>query len=87
MVGLVEACLSLDFEDWVDVLAELYQVPTLVTDFRFTGFVGLAFFATFVVPDGELGVRGLQRLLWRFLFFVLFSSREPKLPRRIRSKR
>ena len=33
MVGLVEACLSLDFEDWVDVLAELYQVPTLVTDF------------------------------------------------------
>ena len=67
LVSLVQACLSFDCEDWLDVLAELYKVPALVADSWFAGFVGFTLLASFVVAPDELRVRGLQRLLWSLL--------------------
>ena len=72
VVAFVQACLSFDCEDWVDVLAELYEMPALVTDFRLAGFVGLALLASLVVGCSEDGVGEFEGLLWCLLGVFVF---------------
>ena len=70
VIALVQACLSLDFEDWMDVFSELHKVPAFVADVRFTIFVGLALLATCVIL--------LSRSTRLRILLILTSARSPR---------